>query len=78
MTYFAVNKLDTTTPSEPTPDATNEPLIQIENCPDGKKTIMIAPILTFDATKRPGASGCLLHFKKDKDTGEVTVVKNQS
>ena len=78
MAYFAVNKLDATTPSEPIPDVTAQLPIQIENCPDGKKTILMSPILTFDATKRPGASGCLLHFKKDKDTGEVTVVKNQS
>jgi len=76
MNYFAVNKLDATPASDLS--GSSDPLIQIEPLTDGRKTIIMPPILTFDATKRPSASGCLLHFKKDKETGEVTVVKNQS
>ncbi len=76
MNYFSVNKLDATPASDPS--GLVDPFIQIEPCPDGRKTIIMPPIITLDAPKRPGASGCLLHFKKDKETGEVTVVKNQS
>ena len=78
MTYFAVNKLDAVSSSDAIDDETVQLPIQIENFPNEKKTIMMTPTLTFDATKRPCASGCLLHFKKDKETGEVTVVKNQA
>jgi len=77
MNYFTVNKLDATTVPDQI-EASNVPPFQIETFPNGKKTIMMAPIITLDAHKRPGASGCLLHFKKDKETGEVSVVKNQS